>query len=209
MADSDTEICNMALGHLGVDNDIAELDTERSVEARVCRKFFDTTRDQCLRDFPYPFAKKIETLSEITNAEDDDDDHPTDEWDYQYAVPSDCLMPRRILSGSRQDSRDTRVPFLESYGDAGQVIFTDKDEAVLEYTKRVDEAVRYPADFAMMMSLRLAAVIAPQLTGGDPFKLGERCLAKYMMELKIARANAANEEQPEEHPDAESIRARL
>jgi hypothetical protein len=208
MADSDTEICNMALGHLGIDAEIGILSTERSAEARACRKYFTTVRDQCLRDFPYPFSKKLATLAEITNAEDDEDTHPTEEWDYQYAVPSDCLMPRKIQSGTRQDTRDSRVAFLEAYGDSGQVIFTDMDDAILEYTKRVDSAVRYPADFVMACSLRLAAVIAPQLTGGDPFKLGIQALQKYKIEISIAKANAANEEQPEETPDAEWIRAR-
>lgn len=206
MADSDTDICNMALGHLGIDNDIAELETERSAEARACRKFFATVRDQCLRDFPYPFARKRVALSLITDSEDDD--HPTDEWDYQYGLPSDCLMPRRIISGTRQDTRDTRTSFLEAHGDSAQVIYTDMEDAELEYTKRVTEAGRYPADFAMAVSLRLAAVIAAQLTGGDPFKVGVQALQKYRLEMSIAKANAANEEQQEEHPEAESIRAR-
>lgn len=206
MADSDTEICNMALGHLAIDNDIGELDTDRTVEARVCRKFFTTCRDQTLRDFPWPFAKKLVELAVITDSEDDD--HPTEEWDYQYQMPSDCVMPRRIQSGTRNDARDSRVPYLESYGDAGLVIFTDMDSAVLEYTKRVDEAIRYPADFAMALSLRLASYIAAQVTGGDPFKLGLKAMQMYRIELSIARANAGNEEQPEEQPNAESIRAR-
>src|ERR1044071_5881014 len=117
MATSATEICNMALGHLGIDNDIGDLDTDRTVEARVCRKFYETTCDQVLRDFAWPFAKKLVALALITDAEDDD--HPTDEWDYQYEVPSDSVMLRRIVSGTRNDSRDSRVAYLESNGDSG------------------------------------------------------------------------------------------
>lgn len=201
MASSDTEICNMALGHLMVDNDISELSTERSLEARSCRKYYETVRSQVLRDFPWPFAKRLVTLALV-------EEDPSDEWAYSYRYPSDCLMLRRILSGTRNDSRDTRVPYLETGDDTGKLIYTDMEDAVMEYTKRITDVQVYPDDFVMMLTLRLSAVIAPQVTGGDPFKLGVQALQKYMMELRLARGNAASEEQPEENSEAEWIRGR-
>jgi len=201
MADSDTEICNMALGHLGIDNEIATLATDRSPEARACRKFFATIRDQALRDFPYSFARKFATLSLVQS-------DPTDYWAYSYRMPSDCLMPRRIVSGILQDTRQSRIAYDEGSDNDGMLIYTSQTDAVLEYTKRAATATFYPVDFVMACSLRLASVIAPQLTGGDPFKLGVQCLQKYRLENSIAMTNNANASQPEENPPAESIRAR-
>lgn len=202
MADSDTEICNMALGHLGIDADIAALTTDRTPEARACRKFFSTTRRQTLRDYNWPFAKKFADLALV-------EEEPNDaEWGYSYRLPSDCLMARRVLNGNRNPSRDNETKFIEGADSSGSLIYTDQEDAVLEYTYLNSTATQYPDDFVMAMSLRLAAVIAPQLTGGDPFKLGVLCLQKYKLEMSMAVANAGNSQRPEEPPMAESIRAR-
>src|SRR5665648_440114 len=96
---SATEICNMALGHLASGKEIANLETERSAEAIACRRFFDSARDAVLRDFSWPFATKIKALSLI-------EEDPNSEWAYSYRYPTDCLNFRRILSGTRTDTRD-------------------------------------------------------------------------------------------------------
>jgi len=203
---SETEICNLALGHLGAGKEIANLETDRSQEAAACRRFYDDCRDATLRDFSWPFATKIAPLGLVTDSEDDD--HPTEEWTYQYQVPSDSLMFRKIQSGTRNDSRGTKVPYRLAYGDSGTVVFTDKEDAVGEYTIRVDDPLRYSSDFVMALSLRLASYIAPQVTGGDPFKMGDRALKLYEFEISKARASALNEEQPEQEPDSEFISTR-
>src|SRR5688572_11149621 len=109
---SETEIANLALSHLGVGKEIANLETERSQEAVACRRFYDTARDATLRDFSWPFATKIAVLGLI-------EADPNDEWDYSYRYPSDCLQLRRILSGVRNDTRDSRVPFKLAHDDSG------------------------------------------------------------------------------------------
>src|SRR3972149_4434558 len=47
-------------------------------------------------------------------------------------------------------------------------------------------------------SYLLASLMAPKLTGGDPFKLGVRALQLYQYEIFRAKAAAGNESQPEE-----------
>jgi hypothetical protein len=206
MASSETEICNLALSHLGVGKEIAALETERSDEASACRRFYDTARDETLRDFAWPFATKIAALGLLTDS--DDDDHPTEEWTYQYQEPSDSLAFRKIQSGTRNDSRASRISYRKAYGEAGTVIFTDQEDAIGEYTIRVDDPQRYPSDFVMAFSFRLAALIAPRLTAGDPFKMAERSIRLYQLEISKAQASAFNEEQTDEDPDSEFIRAR-
>lgn len=198
---SNTEIANIALSHLGVGKEIANLETEKSQEAAACRRYFETARDATLRDFPWPFATKLAALALVTA-------DPNDEWDFSYQVPTDCLKFRRILSGTRNDSRQTRVPYRLAYGDAGEVIFTDFENAEGEYTVRIDDPSRYPPDFIIAFSFRLASYVAPRITGGDPFNVGERALKLYAFEISRASSTAINEEQVEEDPESELIRGR-
>lgn len=197
---SETGICNLALAHLGISKAIADL-TERSKEANLCNQFYESTRDLVLRDFAWPFATKFVTLALV-------EEDPTDEWSFSYRYPVDCLKFRRILSGLRNDNRQSRVPIKIGQDDAGQLIYCDIEDAEAEYTIQVEDAGKFPPDFVMALSLRLASYIAPALTGGDPFKLGERAYRAYRMEIAAAQGNAGNEEQNEEHPEAEMIRAR-
>ena len=195
------QICNLALSHLGSGKAIANIETEKSEEAYACRSFYETARDATLRDFTWPFATKIASLALV-------EESPSDEWDYSYAYPSDCLKIRRILSGVRNDDRASRVPYRIIAGDNQQLIYSDQEDAELEYTVRVTDTNRFSADFIMALSLRLASYIAPRVTGGDRFKQGEKALKMYMYEIELAKASAVNEEQPEELPESEFIQAR-
>jgi len=197
----------MALVHLGVGTEIANVDTERSPEAAVFRRVYETALKQVLRDFAFPFSTKIAALGLITSLADDDT-HPTLEWLYQYQVPSDSLMVRKLQSGIRTDTHESRIPYREAYGTSGTVIYTDQLNAIAEYTVYVSDPTRYPPDFDMAFSFLLAGLAAPGITGGDPFKKGERAMELYMRMNQQSRSNALNEEQPDQEPEAPSIRAR-
>lgn len=194
------EICNFSLSHLGVGKLIASLN-EQSQEARACNLFYESTRDAVLRDAMWPFARRIQSLGLV-------EEDPNSEWSYSYRYPTNCLYFRRILSGSRNDSRQSRVPYRFAYADDGQLVLTDKEDAEAEWTVKVTNPARYSEDFALALSLRLAGYVAPRLTGGDPHKLGQRALQLYEAEISKARASAFNEEQADEEVDAEFIRAR-
>lgn len=199
---SDVEICNLALTHLGYGKEIALL-TESSAEARACRRVFSTLRDALLRDHWWPWATKFVTLAMV-------EQDPNSEWDYSYRYPADCLKFRRILPGSglRSVAAEDKVPFRLGRDDSGLLIFSDKVDAEGEYTQRVTDTLRYPGDFANALSFRIASAIAPTITGGDPFKNRAQCYQLYDIELQKAKANAANEEQPDEEPASSLERAR-
>ena len=201
MATSKTVIANLALSHLQVGKEIADLDTENSEEANACRRFYDEARNKALRDFNWPFATKITSLVEL-------EERPNDEWGYSYRYPSDCVNMRKILSGIRNDHRQSRVPYRVAKDDSGLVLFCDLYAVQAEYTERVEAVELYPPDFVLALSYLLAKYVAPRITGGDPFKLGDKADANYMAEISNARANAMNEEQPDDLPEAEFIRER-
>ena len=201
MATSKTQIANLALSHLGVAKVIGNLDTESSSEASVCRTFYEITRDVVLRDFEWPFATTTLTLGLV-------EEDPTDEWEYSYRYPSDCLKFRKILSGTRNETNDTRESYRIASDSAGQLIYTDKAEAQGEYTKKITDVSLFPPDFTMALSLRLAYYIAPRVTQGDPFKLQEKAINNYFIEVSRSSATSINEEQNDRMPDSEFIRAR-
>ncbi len=197
---SEVEIANLALSHLGIGKEIALL-TEKSEEAAACRRFYTTLRDASQRDFPWPFCTKIIAVG-LVEAD------PNDEWSFSYRYPSDCMKMRRILSGTRNDNRQTRVPYRVISDSDGQLILTDKEDAEIEYTVKITNPERFSVDFIHFLSLRLAAMIAPRLTRGDPFKMGARALQLYEFECSKARATAVNEQQDEENPQSEFISGR-
>lgn len=194
-------ICNMALSHLGISKEIAIFDTEKSEEAGACRRYYDEALYRTLRDFHWPFATKIDALALVGT-------DPNTEWSYSYRCPTDCIDVRRILSGDRNDTRQSRVPFRIAQDIAGLLIFTDTTEAEMEYTIKAENPLYYPSDFIMAFSFYLAFLIAPRITGGDQFKLGDRALKLYVGELMMTKKKALNEAQIDEEPASEFIRVR-
>jgi hypothetical protein len=197
---SDVDICNLALSHIGVGKEIGSL-TEKSEEARACNRFFEECRDSTMREFPWPFLRKFVALGKVA-------DDPTVEYDFSYRYPSDVLQLHRIMSGIRHDTRQTRVHYLLTHDDDGLLILTNEEDACIEYTARYTDTERYPSDFVMAFSYLLGAKIAPRLTRGDPFKVGEKAIAFYFQAISAARASAAIEEQPEEDRTSEFERFR-
>ena len=198
---SKTEIVNLALGHLSVGKEIGDFETEQSEEARTARRFYNTALGVVVVGANWPFLTKIAALALV-------EEEPNTEWGYAYRYPSDCAHFRRILSGVRNDARQTRSPHRIAQDNSGKLIFSDETEAEAEYTVKATDIALYPDDFIMTFSLYLAGLMAPKLTKGDQFKLGERAFKLYAWELARVTMRVFNEQQDEEEPEAESIRVR-
>lgn len=193
-------IVNMALGHLAVSKAIASI-TEKSEEARAANLYYDTALEMVLRDAPWPFATKIASLALV-------EEDPTDEWGYSYRYPTDCLRIKRILSGVRNDTRQSRVSYKILSDSQGRLVYTDEENAEMEYIATAEDPQFYPPDFTLAFSFLLASLMAKRLTGGDQFKLGADARADYGAMIAVAQSNANNEEQNDEEPDSEFIRER-
>lgn len=194
---STTEICNLALSHLGIGKEIASL-TEGSEEAAACNRFYAISLRIVLSKFAWPFATRFVALGLV-------EEDPTSEWAYSYRYPSDALSIRRILSGARTDSRASRVAYRIASDATGLLIYTDYEDAEVEYTVDITNAASFPDDFAEALSYRMAASMAPRLTGGDPFGLGAKAEVKYKASIASAAGSSFNEEQPDLPPESEFI----
>jgi len=196
-----TEICNLAVFHLGTGKEIANVETENSQEANACRRYYEVARDEMLRDYPWPFASTTVALG-LVEAD------PNDEWGYSYRYPANCVRIRRILGGERNENRQEREPYKIGRDGTGSLIYTDMDDAEIEYTYRETDTGRYPSDFCMALAYRIAGYIAPRLSGGDPLRLGQLMERMFDMSITKAQKNASNEQQEEEEPESEFARAR-
>jgi len=181
---SETAVCNLALGHLGISAEINNLTTEKSAEASACRRYFTTARDVALRDLKCTFATEFATLALV-------EENPNDEWAYSYRYPSNCLFFRRILSGTRNDTSGSRIPYKIASDDVGKLIYTDRQYAECEFTKLASDQMLWPDDFILAVSYLLAGLIAPRLTRGDGIKLGDRSLELYK-DRKSTRLNSSH-----------------
>jgi hypothetical protein len=183
----------MALAHLGVLVTISNIDTEDSAEARVCRLFYEKTKNTCLTNFVWPFARKFKALSLV-------EETPNDDWDFSYRYPNDCLLVQNILSGLRNDTLDSEVKFILGQDNAGELIFTDMNEAWIQYTAKCENPNVFPDEFDLAHSFLLAYFIVPAVAKGDPFKLGMRAYQSYEILVNKAASNALNEQRKDNVP---------
>lgn len=196
------DICNLALSHLGVSVEIQDLDTERSLEAQACRRFYVPTRRELLRDFPWPFAQRKYTLALVET-------FTAGEWAYSYRFPADALaVSRSVTSLGRLTTRALQPPFSLGSDTVGRLVYSSESPGEFWVTVDVTDTEQYPPDFVQAFALKLAAWIAPRITNGDESKLGERALRLYAYQLSIARANAANEQDLGQPIDSEFITER-
>lgn len=198
---SETEICNLALSHLGSGLSIEDLDADTTPEAAACRIFYPKCRKLAQREFPWPCFEQWATLAFV--AED-----PNEEWGFSYRLPSDCAFPIKIPSGQRFDNDGTTVPFTKSSDASGFLILTDKEEATLKFSKYEENVALFDVDFEIALSLLLAFYIAPRVAGGDPNRLGKRAYDAYRIVGEKAKVTALQETQKDVEPMCEMISAR-
>lgn len=210
-------ISNQALRHVAVDKPIASV-AEQSTNALTIAAFYDTTRDEVLREFNWPFARRYAALTLVGGTITVP---VTMDFQYSYRMPTDCLLPRRILTGNRQETADgdNRITFTVGGDATGGLIYTDFQaqaasdflpaQPQLEYTAEVTDETQFASDFSQAFALKLAYYIAPSLSqGGDSGKLGQRAKQLYEEMLSIAEARALNGQAPDPNPDAAWIRGR-
>lgn len=181
MAASTAVLANKALRHLGVTSTITTLGTDTTAPGKACQSVLTACIQETLSAHDWQCARKQATLTLVETFADTD----TREWLYSYRLPTDCLLPRRILYGVRNPREDQQIPFT---------VVADTDAAAY------DAAVTYAAgDYALSASiwyraLRVTVADTPAtsaldwiaVTGGPPKLLhtdAEDAILEYTMDL--------------------------
>lgn len=182
---NELEICNLALSRIQA-NAIQSL-AEASREAQVCRRHYPLCRDSVLNDYDWAFARRNSLLAEIAA------EHPS--WEYVYALPADCIAPRRIWSVSDPEGADPRlrIPYEKGLHPTTQTLalYTNEAEARLVYTAQVTNAALFDPLFADMLAWRLASEFAQPLRGNS--QLMGSMFNIYTRALAAAAADSANQ----------------
>lgn len=200
---SKTTIANLALHRIGVSQLIANVETEQSQAAISINAVWDLHRDAVLRDFAWPWATAYATLGLVAGTSTTY--AVTNEWNYSYRYPSDCLLARRIVTAA---GRQTSTPptFRVGRDSTGRLIYTGEASAVLEYTVKVTDPEEFDGLFVSMLAWKLAATIAPsQSRIAD---MAKTAMAMYLLEKRHAEDAAANEGQQPAPLEASWIEAR-
>jgi hypothetical protein len=225
MANTKTDIANLALMHMGTGNQISDLDTDQSSEAKTLRQLFDHWMESVLRGYNWNFAHVYANVSPIVV-------NPNQEWQFEYRYPADCLFVRRFWNGSHLDDRTTVVNYVTSSDAQGRVILTNHGPSsaltgtpltpttsftvaqgdmvpVLEYTQAFSRISYIPADFIFAFSLMLAGWAAPSISQIGMIDLREKNLQMGQNAMYSAMSRDAMEDKPDIMRIGELTRSRI
>ena len=148
-----TDICNMALNHIG--KGIVTAVTDQNELGRTLKIHYDLQRKMLLTEYTWGFARRTERLSLM--------DQKIPGWDYVYAYPNTCLMIRAVFNG---DTGDTENPYdIVNLNDNTKAIVCNLADAYIHYTYDAKDVDLFSPDFQQALSYFLAGDIAIPLTG--------------------------------------------
>lgn len=176
MADSITEICNMAIKQVGGKriNDFATGSTEEAIN---CRLYYPTEKNALLELYDWPFARGRITLSPSTTT-------PDFEWTYQFLLPGDFLNVRENYDESDQDPTDERWE-LE-----GEYLMSDESTVNFKYIKKIDDPKKFSALFTELLALKLALKLMTAVAGLETGSKRDRIKDDIQRLERKAAANA-------------------
>lgn len=186
MGMSVTDICSQALLRIG-QQPISEI-TEQSNEALICRKFYEQTRDELLRQHPWNFAIGNKNLSAEAATS------TNSAYEYLYPLPADCL---RVLSVYEYDYE---------WCVEGKNLLINSDDPEIKYIKRVTDSGIFPDDFIEVLVLKLACKLCIPLT--KDIRQQKLLYEEYEMTSGRAKAADAQENSYQELETSTIINAR-
>ncbi|MEE9529110.1 MAG: hypothetical protein V3V88_03575 [Dehalococcoidia bacterium] len=155
MANSNTTLCNQALGRIGAKRiNNFEDSADSSPQAIQCRLHFEQTRDALMRSHWWRFARDRVVLSQDTT-------DPDFEWDNQFILPSDMLRARSVFSDTQ--TRNTRF----SYELEGDRLLTNQSAVNFRYIKKITDPTKFDSLFVEVLVLLLAIKLVGPLAGAN------------------------------------------
>lgn len=168
MSVSNISIANLALTFLSTAR-IASL-TEDSENARKVNAIFEMTRDSMLGEHNWNFARGEASLALTTITP------TTGDWTNVFQLPTDCLRVIRM-----EYDKEFRI-----YEDK---LYTNVDECVIEYQKKITDPTIFSVMFVRAFALRIAADLAFGITQNASLAEGmEKKADRALKEAKWADA---------------------
>lgn len=190
------DICNIGLSLIGADATITSITpSDGSVEAGLCARFYPIVRKTALEEGIFTWSKTRTALATVAN--------PSTVWAYAYALPADCLSPKRVLQQTALVDflvwpwgTFLTVDELNFWTERGTadfevedgVLLTNEPEAVLLYTRDVTDTTKFTEQFCLYLAMRLGAMLAGPIIKGDE---GRKTATSLLNMAARQRASAA------------------
>ena len=165
-ATSQTEIINLALGHLKQRKITSP--TEVSVQAQEAMRYYEIARKEALRSHDWGFATVVKDGALDATYPVSATGVYAGEWLFAYTYPANAVAIWHLYNEATVD-KDNGELFRVLYDDTNnkKVIVTNTENALIEYTFDVQDTTMYDANFVTAFGWRLAYEMAPNLTGDD------------------------------------------
>lgn len=150
MVSSVTQLCNLALAHLG-EAPVASVN-EDSAAGRACLLHYGPTLSEVLRSHRWNFATARATLARI-------EADPPFGWTAQFQLPADCL---RVLELNWSDGGDV---VSEPFAIEGDRLLSCGTEANVVYVRNVQDVSLFDPLFVRALALKLAAALSESIRG--------------------------------------------
>lgn len=198
---SEVDICNIALGHLGDEATISAISPpDGSIQAVHCARIYPMARDELLEMHNWHFALKRKALALLSTTE-----LPSD-WAYAYGYPA-CArvvavypadvavtpVPQLIYDQEEFINRPQAYPFVvESLDDGTQVIYTNVENATVQYVALVTDTAKFSPLFRAALARLMAAYLSgPIIKGKVGMDVAEKQM-KWFEALAGPRAKASD-----------------
>lgn len=197
MARNLVQICNEAISDLPA-HPITGLDDQRK-EARECSRHLNGVVSDLLDEHDYDFARRRVSLASVANDREG-------EWAYAYRLPDEIISPIMLVRDYDANSTGLVVtPILYwpgidlqmlgyapiDYEIANNTLYTNLDEAILEYSIDAVEPNKWPPLFAQAVIRLLAARIYRPILG-EKADTGEWRIKQQAAAYAAAEARASD-----------------
>lgn len=184
---SEVDLCNLALSHLGEDAEVIAIDPpDGTILAAQCGRFYPIARDALLEMHPWTFATVRASLALTVAA-------APSEWGFAYALPALCLKPNAIYRPDAIEDGRGEDYIVESDPDGNGVIYTNVADAVIRYTRGIEDTTKFTPGFAIALSRLLASYLAgPVIKGSTGIQVSQAQLKWFTIELGTARTEDSN-----------------
>lgn len=173
---SKVQICNMALGHLGNKNTVADIDTPTTGVESTFSLWYDISRQTFLKMTIPNFAIARKRVAQVSGT-------PPYPFSYMYEYPKDCLKVLGI--GKVEEKRN-------DYTVENNKIYTDvlySDGMPIRYIKDVVDVTAMSPEFVMGFSWFLASSVVMDVTQDlSKKKMIEEILPQKMSSLSSLNA---------------------
>lgn len=176
---SSVEICNMALGELGV-SEIQALG-EDTPQGKKCELYYDRVIKEVLRTHEWSFATVNTTLRHHV-------EKPPPDWIYKFEFPADCERVIKLFSGDDSDEIPAEYELQLLDDKSGVVLLCDSNDIALRYVTSDIPSAMFDSGFLDAVVWRLAEKLAVPLTR----KADLRSNALQMYRVSLAAAIESN-----------------